>query len=147
MVKSDTARKLDDIELHHILNTISMPCGSRRVLPFDELEADTDYDFYISESAVENFKKSFEEYDVNLIFKRFSEEYASQDTVGIFKFQGRVGAKFEVTVKKEEFIEALADMWELLESNPSLFRRKFWKKTTSQEEIRNNIEVLQKILI
>lgn len=145
--KNYAARKCNAIELYALLNEHATPCGSRSVLENMDLDPNTDYDFFISQSE----QSSFKEFLMNTIsndheYLEFPPSYRGIDTIGLYRIrEGDIN--FEITVKRDEYIHAIHKMWNVLQSDPELFERKFWKKKVQRKDIQKNIQNLLELFM
>ncbi len=127
------------------------PCGSFYVLGHATPET-SDADFYILESQVPAFEAKFLPDFVKENFTNYADEF----TVGLYSYESpQVGLtssedksnRIEVTVKKDEYAEALDLMWSIMYENSGIFKAKLWKRSgIPREVIKERVEHLIKAL-
>lgn len=127
------------------------PCGSFYVLG-DATPDTSDADFYILESQVSAFEDKF----LPDFTKENFTNYADEFTVGLYVYESpQVGItssadksnRIEVTVKKDEYADALNLMWYMLSRCPEIFKAKLWKQNwVPRDVIKERIEHLIKAL-
>lgn len=119
-------------------------CGSRKVLPENELVKGTDWDFYgaHSDSAVALLET------MGFYEKIIETHYADITTHSVWFVQDPKGFNYpiQVVLKKPEYVSYIDSFWRIMRDRPETFKKLFWKsyevdgvKPNTQDTVRANI--------
>lgn len=125
-------------EMYDTLISHVPQCGSRYVLSYshlDELRHDTDYDFYVSSTDKENIDLLKQ---LGFEYFPFPQQYNDVASIGLYSKVVN-GIRFEVVMKRPEYMKALETLWSHLANNPVVFKNHFWKRNSHRDQIRDRI--------